>query len=114
MRVKIRSLVREHLGREQDEEDEIEPQPPKPQRSIQETIQALQVVIELTEGREDMQVAQLRAMEQVEEQLRLLEVNGRVQSTVDEWIYIIIQDINIFTTTISWRGRNSVVVSRLY
>lgn len=33
-----------------------------------------------------MQVAQLRATEQVEEQSKLLEVNGRVQSTLNEWI----------------------------
>lgn len=82
----LQDIIREHLGTEQDEEDEVEPQPPKPQRSIQEAIQALQVVIEFTEGREDMQEAQLRAIEQMEEQLRLLEVNGRVQSTLDGWI----------------------------
>lgn len=83
----LEDVMSEHLGLQQDEEeDEAEQQSAKPQRSIQDAIQALQVVIEFAEGREDMETAQLRAIERVEQKLKSLDSNSRIQCTLDGWM----------------------------
>ena len=83
----LQDVLSEHLGLQQDEEeDEAEQQSAKPQRPIQDAIQALQVVIEFAEGREDMETAQLRAIERVEQKLKSLDRNSRIQGTLDGWM----------------------------
>jgi hypothetical protein len=83
----LQDVLNEHLGLQQDEEeDEAEQQPTKPKPSIKEAIQALQVVIEFAEGCEDVKTAQLRAIERLEQELEALDINSRVQSTLNGWI----------------------------
>jgi hypothetical protein len=45
-------------------------------------MQALQIVIEFAEGRDDVKTAQLRAIERLEQELQALDINSRVQTNV--------------------------------
>lgn len=83
----LQEVIGEHLGLQQEiEEEEEQEQLIKPQRSIQEAREALQVVIEFTEGCEGIKTAHLRAVERLEQELEALDVNSRVQSTLDGWL----------------------------
>ncbi|KFZ16898.1 hypothetical protein V501_02019 [Pseudogymnoascus sp. VKM F-4519 (FW-2642)] len=81
----LQDVITEHLGLQtMDEDEEEEAQPDKPKRSIQEAIQALQVVIEFTEGRDDVKTAHLRAIERLEQELEAL-----------DWVFLHIgRDVN--------------------
>jgi hypothetical protein len=83
----LQDVISEHLGLQQiDEEEEEDIQPNKPQCTVQDALKALQVVIEFTEGRDDVKTAHLRAIERLEQELEALDVNSRVQTTLDRWI----------------------------
>jgi hypothetical protein len=77
----------EHLSLQlADDDEEDDQQLGKPERSIQDAIQALQVVIEFAEGRDDVKTAQLRAIERLEQELEALSIKSRVQTSLDRWI----------------------------
>lgn len=80
------TVLCEHLGQQTDEEEEEQQQFGKLERSIQDAIQALQIVIEFAEGHDDVKTAQLRAIERLEQELEALDINSRVQTTLDTWI----------------------------
>ena len=83
----LQDILNEHLGVQQDEDSEGEgEQLGKPERSIQDAIQALKVVIEFAEGSDSVQTAHLRAFERVEQELESLVINSRTQSTLDGWM----------------------------
>jgi len=82
----LQDIMDEHFGLQQDNNEEVEEQPGKPQCSIQEAIKALQLVIEFTEGCNDIKTAHLRAIERLEQELQALESSRRSQTTLDRWI----------------------------
>jgi len=83
----LQEVISEHLGVEQaDEDDEDEEQAPKPVYSIQAARSALKLLIDFSEGRDDIQTAHLRAIERLELELEALDVNTRVQATLNGWI----------------------------
>jgi hypothetical protein len=80
----FQDILSDQFGVEQDIDNEEEgEQFGKPERSIKDTIQALQVIIEFVE---DAKTTQLRAIERLEQDLEVLEVNSRSQRTLDGWI----------------------------
>lgn len=82
----LQEVINEHLGVQQaDDEDDDNGADSRPQYTIQEAIKALQVVIEFTEGCDNMKTAHLRAIERLEQELQLLESNSSVQTTLDGW-----------------------------
>lgn len=82
----LQEVINEHLGLQQaDDEDDDDGVDCRPQYTIQEAIKALQVVIEFTEGCDNMKTAHLRAIERLEQELQLLESNSLVQTTLDGW-----------------------------
>jgi DDE superfamily endonuclease/Fission yeast centromere protein N-terminal domain/Tc5 transposase DNA-binding domain len=83
----LQGIMAEHLGLQQEDEDnEDSEQPGKPEHSIQSARQALQVVIEFTEGRDDVKTARLRAIELLEQELEAIDISSRTQTTLDSWI----------------------------
>jgi hypothetical protein len=83
----LQDVILEHLGVEQaDEDDEEEEQAPKPVYSIQAAQGALKLLINFSKGHDDIQTAHLRAIERLELELEALDVNTRVQATLDGWI----------------------------
>ena len=83
----LQEVINEHLGLQQanDEDDDDEVESSRPKYTIQEAIKALQVVIEFTEGCDNMKTAHLRAIERLEQELQLVESNTSVQTTLDGW-----------------------------
>jgi hypothetical protein len=83
----LQDVINEHLGIQQanDDDDDDEAESSRPKYTIQEAIKALQVVIEFTEGCDNMKTAHLRAIERLEQELQLLESNSSVQTTLDGW-----------------------------
>jgi hypothetical protein len=53
---------------------------------MQEAQQALQVLIEFTEGLDDLQADYLRGLERLEAAIKAIKINSAVQSTLDRWI----------------------------
>ena len=83
----LQEVINEHLALQQaDGEDGDDGVDSRPQYTIQEAIKALQVVIEFTEGCDNMKTAHLRAIERLEQELQLLESNSSVQTTRNGWI----------------------------
>ena len=83
----LRDVISEHLSLQQiddNEDDEVESG--RPEYTIQEAIKALQVVIEFTEGCNDVKTAHLRAIKRLEQELQLVESNSCVQTTLDGWV----------------------------
>jgi hypothetical protein len=84
----IQEHIQESLGlREDQDNDELE-QPEQPVYTIQMARQALQVVINFTEGQDNLNTAHLRAMERLEWELETLQVAARRQTTLDSWFKI--------------------------
>jgi hypothetical protein len=82
----LQGVLSEHLSLQLVDDEEDDQQLGKPERSIQDAIQALQVVIEFAEGRDDVKTAQLRAIERLEQELEALSIKSRVQTSLDRWI----------------------------
>ena len=73
----LQDVLSEHLSLQlADDDEEDDQQLGKPERSIQDAIQALQVVIEFAEGRDDVKTAQLRAIERLEQELEALSIKS--------------------------------------
>ena len=83
----LQDILGEHLRIQQVEDsDEEEEQLGKPEHTIQDAIQALQVVIEYAEGSDTIKTAHLRAIERLEQELESLAINSLTQGTLDGWI----------------------------
>jgi hypothetical protein len=82
----LQDLIAEHLGVSQTQDDDEEGQPEEPVYSIQEARKAIQVLIKFTKGSAKLQTAHLRAIERLEHELEALDLNRRVQSTLDTWL----------------------------
>jgi hypothetical protein len=54
--------------------------------TIQDTQQALQVLIEYTGGQKALQADYLKALERLEAAIGVIKANSQVQSTLDSWI----------------------------
>jgi len=67
------------------DDDETEQQPERPVYTIQAAREALQVLIDFTETRDDLNTSHLRAMERLEGDLEWLLVSSRKQRTLDGW-----------------------------
>ena len=83
----LQEVLEEHLGlqsTQNDEEDGEQAGPPV--RTIQEAQQALQVLIEFTEGSDDFQADYLRGLERLEAAINAIKINSAIQSTLDRWI----------------------------
>jgi hypothetical protein len=78
-------VIPEHLNIQQGlDEDEDETLLPRPTYTIQAAREALKVLIDFTEGRDDVQTVHLRAIERYEQEL-VLDQNRQIQSTLDSW-----------------------------
>ena len=69
-----------------DQDDDNENQPERPVYTMQDARQAIQVLIDFTEGRDDLDTAHLRAMERIEQELERITISSRRQVTLDRWI----------------------------
>jgi hypothetical protein len=53
---------------------------------VQAARKALQLFIEFTESRDDIQTAHLRSIERLEQELEAIDLNSRTQRTLDSWL----------------------------
>jgi len=83
----LQEVLEEHLGLQSTQNDKEDDEPPRPLvRTIQEAQQTLQVLIEFTEGSDDLQANHLRGLERLEAAIKAIKINSAVQSTLDRWI----------------------------
>jgi hypothetical protein len=83
----IQEFIEESTGLyDSQDDDETEQQPERPIYTIQAAREALQILIDFTETRDDLNTSHLRAIERLEEDLELLLVSSRRQRTLDGWL----------------------------
>lgn len=83
----LQEVLEEHLGLQSTQNDEEDDEQARPLVwTIQEAQQALQVLIEFTEGSDDLQVDYLRGLQRLEAAIKAIKINSAVQSTLDRWI----------------------------
>lgn len=83
----LQEVIQEHLGLQstQDDEDEDE-QIAQPVYSVLDAKQALQILIEFTEGQDSLSTNYLRALERLESEIEGIQEASLVQGTLDSWI----------------------------
>ena len=79
----LQEVIQEHLGLLTEEEEEEEPEQPLP--TLQEARQALQVLVEYTEGLNKLGKSYSRALERLTTDIEALVISSRQQSTLDSW-----------------------------
>lgn len=87
----FRDVLSHHIGLglaqgDDDEDDDDDIHTEGPRHSIQAARKAVQLLIEFTESRDDMQTAHMRAIERLEQELEAIDQNRRTQSTLDRWL----------------------------
>ncbi len=84
----FQDVLSDHLGLEQaqEEDDDDDILLEGPIHSIQAARKALQLLVEFTESRDDVQTIHIRAIERLEQELEAIDLNSRTQSTLDSWL----------------------------
>ena len=83
----LQEVIHEHLGLQstQNDEDEDE-QTVKPTFTVGDARQALQVLIEFTEGQDSLSTTYLWALEHLESEIVAIQEASLVQGTLDTWL----------------------------
>jgi hypothetical protein len=83
----LQEVIQEHLGliSTENKEDELE-ELEQPLPTLQEARQALQVLVEYTEGSNELGKSYSRALERLTTDIEALVISSRQQSTLDSWI----------------------------
>jgi hypothetical protein len=86
----LQNILSDYLGLEPAQEDNDnnndDIQLEGPIHSVQAARKALQLLIEFTESRDNIQTAYLRATERLEQELEAIDLNSRTQRTLDSWL----------------------------